>query len=142
MPIHLDGINVGGETMGDSEKITVNIGSVDLGRIDLLVQEGFYASRADFIRTAIRNQLDRQRDTVDSITTRKSMVIGTLSITRKELEQKRDANEMINVKVIGMLIMTDDITPALALETIQSVTVRGVFKAPEDLKQALSDRLH
>jgi Arc/MetJ-type ribon-helix-helix transcriptional regulator len=127
--------------MTDTEKITVNIGSVDLGRIDLLVQEGFYSSRADFIRTAIRNQLDRQRSTVDSITSRKSMVIGTLSLSRRDLEKKREDNEMVNVKVIGMLILTDDITPSLALDTIQSVTVRGVFKAPDDVKDALADRI-
>ena len=128
--------------MSDSEKITINIGSVDLGRIDLLVQEGFYGSRSDFVRTAIRNQLERQKTAVDSITSRKSMVIGTLSYSRHELEQKRDENEMINVKVIGMFILTDDVTPQLALDTIQSVTVRGVFKAPEDIKEALKDRLH
>lgn len=128
--------------MSDTEKITVNIGIVDLGRIDLLVQEGFYASRADFIRTAIRNQLERQKSAVDSITTRKSMVIGTLSYNRHELEQKREENEMVNVKVIGMFILTDDISPQLALDSIQSVTVRGVFKAPEDVKEALQDRLH
>jgi Arc/MetJ-type ribon-helix-helix transcriptional regulator len=128
--------------MSDTEKITVNIGIVDLGRIDLLVQEGFYASRADFIRTAIRNQLERQKSAVDSITTRKSMVIGTLSYNRHELEQKREENEMVNVKVIGMFILTDDISPQLALDTIQSVTVRGVFKAPEDVKEVLQDRLH
>ena len=128
--------------MSDTEKITVNIGIVDLGRIDLLVQEGFYASRADFVRTAIRNQLERQKTAVDSITTRKSMVIGTLSLTRHELEQKHDDNEMVNAKVIGMFILTDDVTPQLALDTIQSVTVRGVFKAPDDVKEALKDRLH
>ena len=127
--------------MSETEKITVNIGGVDLGRIDLLVQEGFYSSRADFIRTAIRNQLERQKSAVDSISTRKSMVIGTLTYNRRELEQKRDDNEMINVKVIGMFILTDDVTPQLALDTIQSLTVRGVFKAPEDVKQALEDRL-
>ena len=127
--------------MSETEKITVNIGGVDLGRIDLLVQEGFYSSRADFIRTAIRNQLDRQKSAVDSISTRKSMVIGTLTYNRRELEQKREENEMINVKVIGMFILTDDVTPQLALDTVQSVTVRGVFKAPEDVKQALADRL-
>jgi Arc/MetJ-type ribon-helix-helix transcriptional regulator len=130
------------DTMTDTEKITVNLGIVDLGRIDLLVQEGFYSSRADFIRTAIRNQLERQKTAVDSITTRKAMVIGTLSYSRRDLEEKRDQNEMINVKVIGMLILTDDITPDLALETIKSLTVRGVFKAPDDVKQALEDRLH
>ena len=128
--------------MSDTEKITVNIGIVDLGRIDLLVQEGFYASRADFIRTAIRNQLERQKSAVDSISTRKSMVIGTLGYNRSELEKKRENNEMVNVKVIGLFILADDVTPELALDTIQSVTVRGVFKAPDDVKDALEERLH
>jgi len=128
--------------MSDTEKITVNIGIVDLGRVDLLVQEGFYASRADFVRTAIRNQLERQKTAVDSITSRKAMVIGTMSYTRRELEQKLEDNEMVNIKVIGMFILTDDITPQLALDTIQSVIVRGVFKAPEDVKEVLKDRIH
>lgn len=128
--------------MSDTEKITVNIGIVDLGRIDLLVQEGFYASRADFIRTAIRNQLERQKSAVDSISTRKSMVIGTLGYSRSDLEKKLENNELVNVKVIGLFILSDDVTPDLALDTIQSVTVRGVFKAPDDVKDALEDRLH
>ncbi|MDY6874415.1 MAG: CopG family transcriptional regulator [Chloroflexota bacterium] len=128
--------------MAESEKITVNVGSVDLGRIDLLVQEGFYASRADFIRTAIRNQIERQKNAVDSISSRKSMVIGTLGFNRKDLEEKRESGEMINVKVIGLFILGDDITPELARATIQSVTVRGVFKAPDDVKDALEDRLN
>lgn len=128
--------------MVDTEKITVNVGIVDLGRIDLLVQEGFYASRADFIRTAIRNQLERQKSAVDSISSRKSMVIGTLGYNRSDLEEKRENNEMVNVKVIGLFILADDVTPDLALDTIQSVTVRGVFKAPEDVKNALKNRLH
>jgi hypothetical protein len=106
------------------------------------VQEGFYSSRADFIRTAIRNQLERQKIAVDSISNRKSMVIGTLGYNRNDLEIIRDKNEMINVKVIGLFILADDVTPELALDTIQSVTVRGVFKAPEDVKEALSDRLN
>jgi len=128
--------------MSDTEKITVNLGIVDLGRIDLLVQEGFYSSRADFIRTAIRNQLERQQTAVDSISLRKSMVIGTLTYNRKNLEEKLGKHEKINVKVIGMLILADDIPADLALETIQSITVRGVFKASEDVKNALAGRIH
>jgi Arc/MetJ-type ribon-helix-helix transcriptional regulator len=128
--------------MSETEKITINIGGVDLGRIDLLVQEGFYASRSDFIRTAIRNQLEQQKSAVDSISLRKSMVIGTLSFSRKDLEDKKKNNEMINVKVIGLFILTDDVTPQLALDTIQSVTIRGVFKAPDDVKKALAERLN
>lgn len=127
--------------MTDSEKISINIGSVDLGRIDLLVQEGFYSNRADFIRTAIRNQLERQSTTVDSIKSRKSMVIGTLVYNHHDLEEKKENNEMVNIKVIGMLILADDITPELALDTVQSITVHGVFKAPEDIKEALKDRI-
>lgn len=128
--------------MSETEKITINIGGVDLGRIDLLVQEGFYASRSDFIRTAIRNQLEQQKSAVDSISLRKSMVIGTLSFSRKDLEDKKKKNEKINVKVIGLFILTDDVTPQLALDTIQSVTIRGVFKAPDDVKEALAERLN
>ena len=127
--------------MTDSEKITINIGSVDLGRIDLLVEEGFYSNRADFIRTAIRNQLERQSSAVDSIKTRKSMVIGTQVYTNRDLMVKKDNNEMVNIKVVGMLILTDDITPQLALDTIQSITIHGVFKAPDDVKEALKDRI-
>ena len=127
--------------MTDTEKITINIGSVDLGRIDLLVKEGFYSNRTDFIRTAIRNQLERQSSTVDSIKSRKSMVIGTLIYNHRELMDKKENNEMINLKVIGMLILADDITPQLALDTIQSITVHGVFKAPDDVKEALKDRI-
>jgi Arc/MetJ-type ribon-helix-helix transcriptional regulator len=128
--------------MTDSEKITINIGSVDLGRIDLLVQEGFYSNRTDFIRTAIRNQLERQSTTVDSIKSRKSMVIGTLVFNNRDLQEKKANNEMVNIKVIGMLILADDITPELALDTIQSITVHGVFKAPDDLKEVLKERIN
>jgi len=127
--------------MTDTEKITINIGSVDLGRIDLLVKEGFYSNRADLIRTAIRNQLERQSNTVDSIKSRKSMVIGTQIYANRDLMAKKEENEMVNIRVVGMLILADDITPQLALETIQSITVHGVFKAPEDVKEALKDRI-
>ena len=126
--------------MADTEKITINIGVVDLGRIDLLVQEGFYSSRADFIRTAIRNQLEKQKSAVDSITTRKSIVIGTLTYNRHELALIREKNEKVNVKVIGTFILSDDVPPQLASDTIQSMMVFGVFKAPEDVKQALANR--
>jgi len=56
---------------GDTEKMTINLGYVDLGHIDLMVQEGFYSNRTDFIRTAIRNQLERHADVVKQSTVRK-----------------------------------------------------------------------
>lgn len=128
--------------MTDTEKLTINIGNVDLGRIDLLVSEGFYSSRADFIRTAIRNQLDRQSSTVDSIKNRKSMVIGAMVLNRHDLEEKLHNQEMVNIKVIGTLVLANDITPELALATIESVTLHGIIKAPDDVKEALKDRFH
>ncbi len=127
--------------MADTEKITINIGVVDLGRLDLLVDEGFYSSRADFIRTAIRNQLEQQKSTVDSITTRKSIVIGTLTYTRQDLEHILANNEVVNIKVIGTLILTDDVYPQLALDTIKSIIVFGVLKAPDDVKKALKTEI-
>jgi len=114
---------------------------VDLGRIDLLVQEGFYSSRTDFIRTAIRNQLDKQAETVDQVANRREMVIGTLMYNRKDLETLKAKKTMVKIKVIGLFILTQDVTPELALATIDSVTVHGGFKAPEDVKVALADRI-
>ena len=127
--------------MSETEKITINLGAVDLGRIDLLIQEGFYSNRTDFIRTAIRNQLDKQAETVDQAANRREMVIGTLMHGRKELENLKAKKQKLNVKVIGLFILSADVTPELALETIESVTVHGAFKAPEDVKKALAGRL-
>lgn len=127
--------------MTDTEKITINMSPVDLGRIDLLVQEGFYSSRTDLIRTAIRNQLDRQAETVDQAANRREMVIGTLMYNRKDLETFKAKKITVKIKVIGLFILAQDVTPELALATIDSVTVHGGFKAPEDVKIALADRI-
>jgi len=127
--------------MTDTEKITINMSPVDLGRIDLLVQEGFYSSRTDFIRTAIRNQLDKQAETVDQVANRREMVIGTLMYNRKDLETLKAKKTRVKIKVIGLFILTQDVSPELALATIDSVTVHGGFKAPEDVKVALADRI-
>jgi len=128
--------------MINNEELIININNEDLGRIDLLIQEGYYTDRGDFINSAIRSQLERQKSAVDSIASQKSIVIGTLSFNRHQLEKRLDEKQMINVKVIGILILTEDVTPQLALDTIQSLTVRGVIKAPEDVKLALKDRFH
>ena len=127
--------------MNESEKLTINIGTVDLGRIDLLVQEGFYGNRTDFIRTAIRNQLERHAGEVADAITRRDMVIGTITYNRKALEALKAKKEKLNIKVIGLFILAQDVTPALALATIETVVVHGVFKAPEDVKVALAERL-
>jgi len=127
--------------MTDTEKITINMSPVDLGRIDLLVQEGFYSNRTDFIRTAIRNQLDKQAETVDQVANRREMVIGTLMYNRKDLETLKAKKTRVKIKVIGLFILTQDVSPELALATIDSVTVHGGFKAPEDVKVALADRI-
>ncbi len=127
--------------MNESEKITINMGMVDLGRIDLLVEEGFYGNRTDFIRTAIRNQLDKHSDEVAHVASRRDMVIGSLIYSRKELEQLKAKDEKLNIKVIGLFILSQDVTPELALATIESVVVHGAFKAPDDVKAALAERL-
>ena len=127
--------------MAKTEKITINISIVDLGQIDLLVAEGFYSSRTDLIRTAIRNQLTQHSREVKEVVTRKDFCLGVLVYGRKDLEEVRKKGQMLEIRAIGMLVLEDDIPVHLALETINSATVYGVFQASEEVKAALGDRL-
>ncbi len=125
----------------ESEKLTINLGLVDLGQIELLVQEGFYANRTDFIRTAIRNQIERHAETVRQVVTRKSVDLGVRHITRKELEAARSAGLGLDIRVLGLAVLADDISPDLARETIARLTVLGGLQASADVKAALADRI-
>jgi Arc/MetJ-type ribon-helix-helix transcriptional regulator len=130
------------EKGGDSEKITINLGYVDLGRIDLLVQEGFYSNRTDFIRTAIRTQLGTHADTVRQTLDRHTLELGLRDYTRADLETVRKAGEMLHIKVVGLARIAPDVTPELALATIGSITVLGALQASPEIKSALTDRIH
>ena len=125
---------------GDSEKITINLGYVDLGHIDLMVEEGFYSNRTDFIRTAIRNQLERHADVVKQSTARKSLDLGLRYYSREDLEAARRAGEMLHIHVLGLARIAPDVTPELARATIASVAVLGALHASAAVKAALADR--
>lgn len=125
----------------DSEKITLNLGFVDLGRIDLLVQEGFYSNRSDFIRTAIRNQLDGHGDVVARSIERHTMELGLCDYSRAELEALRDAGEVLHVKVVGLARIASDVSPDLARAVIGSISVLGALQASAEVKKALADRI-
>jgi Arc/MetJ-type ribon-helix-helix transcriptional regulator len=123
------------------EKITINLGLVDLGQIDLLVQEGFYANRTDFIRTAIRNQLGAHAEAVRQTVVRKELVLGLQHYTRRDLEAVRASGETLEIKVLGLANIADDVSPELALATIESIDVLGAFRASPAVKAALADRI-
>ena len=123
-----------------TEKITINLGLVDLGSIDLLVSEGFYANRTDFIRTAIRTALSAAGPTVTSTLTRKTLVLGTEHYTRHDLEQLREAGQRIRIRVVGLATIASDVSPELALATIDSVEVLGAFRASAAVRAALAPR--
>jgi Arc/MetJ-type ribon-helix-helix transcriptional regulator len=127
--------------MSETEKITINLGLVDLGQIDLLVQEGFYSNRTDFIRTAIRNQLTTHVQEVRQTVARKTLVLGMEHYTRRDLEAVRAAGETLEIKVLGLASIADDVYPELALETIDSVVVLGALRASQAVKSALKDRI-
>ena len=127
--------------MADSEKITINMSVVDLGKIDLLVEEGFYSNRTDFIRTGIRNQLDKHREEVKQTVTRKTMAVGVVAYGRNSLEKRRAAGEKVSAWVVGSLVIADDVPVELALDTIESIKVHGVLKASDKVKNALADRI-
>jgi Arc/MetJ-type ribon-helix-helix transcriptional regulator len=129
------------ERGSDSEKITINLGYVDLGRIDLLVQEGFFSNRTDFIRTAIRNQLRQQSEEVSRSIERHMLEVGLLELGVTQLEAARAAGEMLHVKVVGLVRIAADVTPELALQTIGSLTVLGALQASPQIKAALAGRL-
>lgn len=126
--------------IADSEKITINLGYVDLGHIDLMVQEGFYSNRTDFIRTAIRNQLDRHADVVRQCVTRKTLDLGLRHYSREDLEAVRAAGQLLHVNVLGLASIAQDVTPELARAAIASVTVLGALHASAEVKAALADR--
>ena len=123
-----------------SEKITINVGLVDLGQIDLLVDEGFFANRTDFIRAAIRRQLDGRSDAVDRTVGRRKLVLGTEHYSRDDLEQLLAAGRMVELRVLGLASIAEDVSPELAVATIAAVEVLGTFRAPQAVKDALASR--
>lgn len=125
----------------DTEKLTINLGYVDLGRIDLLVQEGFFSNRTDFIRTAIRNQLNRQSAEVSRSIDRHTFEVGLLELGVAKLEAAQAGGEMLHVKVVGLVRIASDVTPELALQTIGSLTVPGALQASPAIKAALAARI-
>jgi Arc/MetJ-type ribon-helix-helix transcriptional regulator len=124
-----------------TEKITVNLGVVDLGEIDLLVREGFYANRADFLRIAIRAQLATRATAVQQTVARKTLVLGTQRFTRRDLEEIRAAGKTLEIRVLGLASIADDVPAELASATIASVEVLGAFRASAAVKAALADRI-
>jgi Arc/MetJ-type ribon-helix-helix transcriptional regulator len=126
----------------ESEKITINLGFVDLGNVDLLVQEGFYSTRTDFIRTAIRNQLDRHGDEIKQSVSRQQLDLGLRRYSCADLETIRANGERLHIQVLGLAIIAADVSPELARETIASIRVLGAFQASPGVKAALSGRIH
>jgi Arc/MetJ-type ribon-helix-helix transcriptional regulator len=125
----------------DSEKLTINLGFVDLGSIDLLVRDGFYSNRSDFIRTAVRNQLATHAETAKQAASRLTLEMGLRTYARKDLEAVQAAGEKLRIRVLGLAVIADDVTPDLARATIESITVLGALHASADVKTALADRL-
>ena len=126
----------------DSEKITINLGYVDLGHVDLMVRDGFYSNRTDFIRTAIRNQLDRHADVVRQSVSRKALELGLRHYSRADLEAARTRGELLHINVLGLASIAHDVTAELARASIASVTVLGALQASSEVKAALADRTH
>jgi Arc/MetJ-type ribon-helix-helix transcriptional regulator len=125
----------------DSEKITINLGFIDLGQIDLLVQEGFYSTRTDFIRAAIRAQLDRHSEPVRQSVARHQLELGLRRFSRADLESVKSAGETLAIQVLGLCSIADDVSPELALHTISSIHVLGSLHVSPAVRSALSERI-
>ena len=128
------------KTGSESEKITINLGYVDLGHIDLLVRDGFYANRTDFIRTAIRNQVERHADATRQSVSRRSLDLGLRHLSREELETACAERRPLDIRVLGLVTIAPDVTPDLARAAIASISVLGTLQASPAVKAALADR--
>lgn len=126
---------------GETEKMTVNVGVVDLGQVDLLVQEGFYSNRSDFVRTALRNQLALHADALKQTVARRTLSLGLRHYSRADLEAAVAAGQRLHIQVVGLARIADDVSPALAQAAIESVTVLGAFQAPAAVRSALAGRI-
>ncbi len=126
----------------DTEKITINLGLIDLGHIDLLVEEGFYSNRTDLIRTAIRNQLGAHAEVLRKTVARRTLVLGLQQYSRQDLEAVRKSKTKLRIQVLGLVRIADDVSPALARETIESIAVLGALQASAAVKAALADRIN
>jgi Arc/MetJ-type ribon-helix-helix transcriptional regulator len=136
-----DTVSRGKADRDKSEKITINIGLVDLGEIDLLVDEGFFANRTDFIRTAIRRQLESRAGAVDRTVARRELTLGSQYYSRRDLEEVRASGTTVQLRVLGLATIAEDVSPELALATIDTVEVLGAFRAPDAVKAALASRI-
>lgn len=126
--------------LADSEKITINLGFVDLGHVDLMVAEGFYSNRTDFIRTAIRNQLGTHSEAVRQVVARKMLVLGLQHFSADDLRALQAARQTLQIRVLGLVTIAPDVTPELALATIDSLEVLGALQASPAVKAALANR--
>jgi Arc/MetJ-type ribon-helix-helix transcriptional regulator len=127
---------------GETEKMTINVGVVDLGQVDLLVQEGFYSNRSDLIRTALRNQLALHSDIVKQTVARRTLTVGLQHFSRNDLEAAVAAGRRLQIQVVGLARIAEDVTPELARAAIDSVTVLGAFQASPAVRRALADLIH
>ena len=126
---------------GDTEKMTINVGVVDLGQIDLLVQEGFYTNRSDLIRTAIRTQLQSHADTVKQSVVRRNLAIGLQDVNAAQLQQLQARGEVLRIQALGLVRIAEDVSPKLARDTIESISVLGTLQCSDAVRKALGDRL-
>ena len=126
----------------DTEKITINVGAIDLGHIDLLVQEGFYSNRTDLIRTAIRNQLATHAEVLRQTVARRTLVLGLQDYSKRDLEAVRKSGTKLRIQALGLVRIADDVSPALARDTIESIALLGALQASAAVKAALNDRIH
>jgi len=127
--------------MSDTEKVSFNLSVVDLGKVDLLIEQGFYSSRTDFMVTAVRSQLAPHAVNIDDAVAKRSMIVGVHAVGRKTLEDLQAKHKQMDVSVVGLLVLAQDVAPELARATIRSVRIRGAFHASPEVKEALKNRL-
>ena len=126
------------------EKITVNLPVVDLGKIDYLVEQGFYNTRTEFIRTSIKSEIDKNSFAINRVIQVEDskegtfFSVGVISLNKSDLERYVTKNKKVAIFVMGMCFIGKNVTVELASKTIKSFKVYGIKKGPKDVMDYLS----
>ena len=124
----------------ETEKVCINLPAAELGKIDVLVAEGLFASRTDLIRSGIRSILDVHDDAVRRVA-RTEARIGYQLLMRSELEAARNSRQKLTLFVVGVLRIQGSVTPDLADATIDRIRIFGTVRGPAEVLTRLEDRI-
>lgn len=124
--------------INSTEKITINVNTSDLGKIDLLIHEGYYSNRTDFIKSAIKSQVNKHDDEINMILSskkKKDWFVGVYVLTEDELQALKRYGRKKAIRGMGLLIVDKDVSLDLMKTSISAIETYGVCRCSSEIKR-------